>query len=99
MMDGEYVTDWHTNLPIQAAMADFVRQGMFARHLRRVRRVYRQRHERIAAALAGPLSAHLAAVPSAAGLHLSAMVRGTLRRRRPRPGPGGRRRGWPAFRK
>jgi GntR family transcriptional regulator/MocR family aminotransferase len=72
----KFLTDWHTSLPIQAAMADFVEQGMFARHLRRVRRVYRQRHERVAAALAGPLSAHLAAVPSAAGLHLSAMVRG-----------------------
>jgi GntR family transcriptional regulator/MocR family aminotransferase len=72
----KFLADWHTSLPIQAAMADFVEQGMFARHLRRVRRVYRQRHERIAAALAGPLSAHLAAVPSAAGLHLSAMVRG-----------------------
>jgi len=72
----KYVTDWHTSLPIQAAMADFMQQGMFARHLRRVRRVYRQRHEGIAAALAGPLSAHLAAVPSAAGLHMSALVRG-----------------------
>ena len=71
----KFLTDWHTNLPIQATMADFVEQGVFARHLRRVRRVYRQRHERIAAALAGPLSAHLLAVPSAAGLHLSAMVR------------------------
>jgi GntR family transcriptional regulator/MocR family aminotransferase len=72
----KFLTDWHTSLPIQAAMADFVEQGMFARHLRRVRRVYRQRHDSIAAALAGPLSAHFAAVPSAAGLHLSAMVRG-----------------------
>jgi GntR family transcriptional regulator/MocR family aminotransferase len=72
----KFLTDWHTGLPLQAAMADFVEQGMFARHLRRVRRVYRQRHERIAAALAGPLSAHLTVVPSTAGLHLSAMVRG-----------------------
>jgi GntR family transcriptional regulator/MocR family aminotransferase len=72
----KFLADWHTSLPIQAAMAAFLEQGMFARHLRRVRRVYRQRHERIAAALAGPLSAHLTAVPSAAGLHLSAMVRG-----------------------
>ncbi|KUL41703.1 hypothetical protein ADL15_03245 [Actinoplanes awajinensis subsp. mycoplanecinus] len=71
----KFLTDWHTGLPIQAAMADFVEQGVFARHLRRVRRVYRQRHERIAAALAGPLSAHFTAMPSTAGLHLSAMVR------------------------
>jgi len=73
----KFVTDWHTSLPIQAAMADFVEQGLFGRHLRRVRRVYRRRHERIATALAGPLSKYLTAVPSAAGLHLSATVRGT----------------------
>ncbi|WP_329101602.1 PLP-dependent aminotransferase family protein [Micromonospora sp. NBC_01699] len=72
----KFVTDWHTNLPIQAAMAEFIKQGMYAQHLRRVRRVYRQRHERITAALAGPLSAHLTAVPSSVGLHLSAIVRG-----------------------
>jgi GntR family transcriptional regulator / MocR family aminotransferase len=72
----KFLTDWHTSLPLQAAMADFVEQGMFARHLRRVRRVYRQRHHRLATALAGPLSAHLTVVPSATGLHLSAMVRG-----------------------
>jgi GntR family transcriptional regulator/MocR family aminotransferase len=75
MHAAKFLTDWHTSLPIQAAMSDFVEQGMYARHLRRVRRVYRQRHERIAAALAGPLSAHLTAVPSAVGLHLSAVVR------------------------
>ena len=73
----KFLTDWHTSLPIQAAMADFVEQGTFGRHLRRVRRVYRQRHERIEAGLAGPLSAYLTAVPSAAGLHLSATIRGT----------------------
>ena len=71
----KFLTDWHTSLPIQAAMAGFLEQGLFGRHLRRVRRVYRERHDRIAAALAGPLSAHLTAVPSAAGLHLSATVR------------------------
>jgi GntR family transcriptional regulator/MocR family aminotransferase len=71
----KFVTDWHTSLPIQAAMAAFVDQGMFARHLRRARRVYRKRHDRISAALSGPLSAHLEAVPAAAGLHLSAMAR------------------------
>jgi GntR family transcriptional regulator/MocR family aminotransferase len=72
----KFLADWHTGLPMQAAMADFMEQGLYARHLRRVRRVYRQRHQRIAAALAGPLSAHLAAIPSTAGLHLSAMLRG-----------------------
>ncbi|MBM2620538.1 PLP-dependent aminotransferase family protein [Actinoplanes sp. LDG1-06] len=72
----KFLTDWHTSLPIQAAMAGFIEQGMFERHLRRVRRVYRQRHDRIRAALAGPLSAHLTALPSMVGLQLSAMMRG-----------------------
>ncbi|GAB2571212.1 GntR family transcriptional regulator [Paractinoplanes abujensis] len=72
----KFLADWHTSLPPQAAMADFLAQGLYARHLRRVRRVYRQRHDRITAALAGPLAAHLTVVPSSAGLHLSALPRG-----------------------
>jgi GntR family transcriptional regulator/MocR family aminotransferase len=40
-----------------------------------VRSAYRQRHERIVAALEGPLSRWLELIPSAAGLHVSAYLR------------------------
>lgn len=31
----KYVTDWHTSLPLQGAMADFIGHGWFARHSER----------------------------------------------------------------
>jgi GntR family transcriptional regulator/MocR family aminotransferase len=71
----KFVTDWHTSLPNQAALAEFIEQGWLARHVRRVRNEYRQRHERIVAALEGPLSPWLELIPSAAGLHVSAYLR------------------------
>jgi DNA-binding transcriptional MocR family regulator len=33
----EFVEDWHTSLPIQAALAGFIDQGYLARHIRRMR--------------------------------------------------------------
>jgi GntR family transcriptional regulator/MocR family aminotransferase len=71
----KYVTDWHTSLPTQAALAAFIDQGHLARHIRKMRAIYSERHAMITEALAGPLSRHLALVPSAAGLHVSATAR------------------------
>jgi len=71
----KFVADWHTSLPTQAALAEFVDQGALGRHLRRVRGQYRLRHDRIAAALAGPLAPWLELIPSAAGLHVGAYFR------------------------
>ncbi|MDB5959542.1 MAG: PLP-dependent aminotransferase family protein, partial [Massilia sp.] len=55
----------------QMALADFLRSGQFARHLRRMRRLYRQRRDALVAAL----NRHLGAVASvhggSAGMHLS----------------------------
>jgi GntR family transcriptional regulator/MocR family aminotransferase len=71
----KFVTDWHTGLPVQAALAEFIETGGLTAHLRRVRREYRRRHDRIVTALAGPLSRWLDPIPSAAGLHVSAYLK------------------------
>lgn len=71
----KYVTDWHTSLPTQVALARFIDDGHLARHIRKMRAVYRQRHDVIKRGLAGRLSAHLTPIPSAAGLHISATAR------------------------
>lgn len=71
----KFVTDWHTNLPVQAALAEFIDHGGLARHIRQMRSVYRRRHELINEALAGPLAQWLEAVPASAGLHASAYLR------------------------
>ena len=48
---------------------------MLARHVRRMRAVYAERHRLVADALDGPLDRWLAPVHSAAGLHVTALLR------------------------
>ncbi len=71
----KYLTDWHTSLPLQAALARFIDNGLFARHVRRMRAVYRGRHELIVQTLERTFSEELAVVPSSVGLHVSALAR------------------------
>ncbi|GAA3210993.1 PLP-dependent aminotransferase family protein [Actinocorallia longicatena] len=66
----KYVTDWHVPLPEQAALAAFLTEGSFIRHVRRMRREYAVRRGLL---LAG-LPPELTPVPTAAGLHLSARL-------------------------
>lgn len=68
----KFLTDWHTAVPIQAAMAEFILEGHFARHVRRMRLVYEARHGLMNEILRVRFSSELQAVPSAAGLHISA---------------------------
>lgn len=68
----KYVTDWHTPLPTQAALARFIDDGHLARHIRKMRTIYRRRHDIVTQAISGPLSHRLTLLPSAVGLHVSA---------------------------
>jgi GntR family transcriptional regulator/MocR family aminotransferase len=71
----KFVTDWHTPTTIQAVLARFIEGGGFARHIRRVREVYRARHLMIVNGLTRDFADHLEVVPSAAGLHITATAR------------------------
>jgi GntR family transcriptional regulator/MocR family aminotransferase len=73
----KFVTDWHTALPTQAALAGFIDQGYLARHIRRMRRVYQERHQLVLDLLADRFSDLLKPLPSATGLHVTATVPGT----------------------
>ncbi|SDM74464.1 MocR-like pyridoxine biosynthesis transcription factor PdxR [Allokutzneria albata] len=66
----KYVSDWAGPMGTQAALARFIDDGLFARHIRRMRREYQARHDLLAAALPD----RLRLVPSAAGLHLTALA-------------------------
>jgi GntR family transcriptional regulator / MocR family aminotransferase len=68
-------TDWHTAIPMQAALAGFIETGAFARHIRRMRGVYQARHALVAETIAREFGDHLTLVPSEAGLHLAAVAR------------------------
>ncbi len=71
----KFLSDWHTWLPGQRALARFIDQGLYGRHVRQMRAVYQERHEHITDVLAREFAGHLDVVPSQAGLHLSAVAR------------------------
>jgi GntR family transcriptional regulator / MocR family aminotransferase len=73
--------DSHCDTITQHALADFIRDGHLARHVRRMRPVYAERREALQAGLRKELSDWLEPIPCEAGLHLAARVRD------PRQGP------------
>jgi GntR family transcriptional regulator / MocR family aminotransferase len=70
----KYVADWYTPLPTQLAMANFIDEGWFARHIRRMRGVYQVRNDLITEVLARQFAEHLTVIPSGVGLHVSAIA-------------------------
>jgi GntR family transcriptional regulator/MocR family aminotransferase len=73
----KYLADWSSPLVAQATLARFIEDGLFARHLRRMRMLYEQRHRVIVRQLNDAFGETIEIVPSAAGLHVTALLRGT----------------------
>jgi GntR family transcriptional regulator/MocR family aminotransferase len=69
--------DWHTNLPLQGALAEFLDSGGFARHVRRMRGIYARRSKALIRALKDHLSTEVEILPRALGLHLCVLGRPT----------------------
>ena len=69
----KYVSDWHSPLATQAALAHFIDEGLLARHIRRMRSEYESRHERVLQVLARQ-GGWLRPIESAAGMHLTALL-------------------------
>ncbi|WP_235582369.1 PLP-dependent aminotransferase family protein [Rhizobacter sp. Root16D2] len=67
--------NWHVPAVNQATLASFIAEGHLARHVRKMRALYAERHATLLEALQQHLPDRLAPVPSLAGLHLSAAVR------------------------
>jgi GntR family transcriptional regulator / MocR family aminotransferase len=72
----KHLADWHTAVATQGAVAHFIEDGLFAQHLRRMRRVYAERHHRVRSVLEAVAGDRLTALPSAGGLHLAVQLRG-----------------------
>jgi GntR family transcriptional regulator/MocR family aminotransferase len=70
------VTDWHTTVPLQAATELFMDDGLLAQHIRRMRRVYSERHELVQEILRRHFPDRLTPLPTVGGLHLTALLRG-----------------------
>ncbi|RJL35910.1 PLP-dependent aminotransferase family protein [Bailinhaonella thermotolerans] len=71
----KYVTDWNTAPHTQAALARFIDDGLLARHIRRARAEYETRHEVLTRVLRRDFTGLLDVVPSATGLHVTALAR------------------------
>jgi GntR family transcriptional regulator/MocR family aminotransferase len=69
----KFVADWHAPLPLQGAMARFLEEGHFARHVRRMRAIYQGRHELLTNILAREFP-EFRVIPTVAGLHVSAVT-------------------------
>ncbi|GIE75942.1 GntR family transcriptional regulator [Actinoplanes philippinensis] len=67
------IGDAHGQTAVQAALARFIDEGLFARHVRRAGRAYQDRHARVTAGLARIPA--LDVIPTAAGLHVTALLR------------------------
>jgi GntR family transcriptional regulator/MocR family aminotransferase len=72
----KFMADWHSPLITQRALARFIDDGDFARHVRRMNRIYHARHEKIVEILVRDFADLLEVIPSSAGLHISAFARG-----------------------
>ena len=60
---------------IQAAAAEFIDKGHFATHIRKAKRVYRERYQALAAGVARHLSDYLELIPTETGFHAMALFR------------------------
>ncbi len=59
----------------QAVLADFITEGHFARHLRKMRQLYRERRDALVEAIAAELGGELRVRDGQAGMHLAATLR------------------------
>lgn len=64
------LADWHSPSIEQAALADFIAEGHFARHVRRMRALYQERQEILLSAARRDLAGLLDVTAAEAGMHL-----------------------------
>ncbi|WP_454721050.1 MULTISPECIES: MocR-like pyridoxine biosynthesis transcription factor PdxR [Cupriavidus] len=69
------LSDWHSCTLTQTALAKFMLDGHFAKHLRRMHKEYAARRAALLAHLNGPLAPWFAACTPAAGIHMVARPR------------------------
>lgn len=67
--------DWHCAVPIQLAVASFIADGHLARHVRKMRDIYRARRECVLSLLKQDLHEWLEPLPSFCGMHVAAVTR------------------------
>jgi GntR family transcriptional regulator/MocR family aminotransferase len=67
--------DWHCPTPMQMGVARFIADGHLERHVRRMRRIYKERRALLLQLLGQQLPQWLAPIDSLYGLHIAAVAR------------------------
>lgn len=70
----KWLTDRHAPMLEQLGLADFLEEGHFERHVRRLRRLYQERRDAVLTAFARHLAGVAEPLPSESGLHLLARL-------------------------
>ena len=78
LLAAKQVADWHAPTLTQETLAAFIADGHLARHIRKMLSVYAKRRSALLEALARHGSDLLEPIPSEAGLHLAATIRGPI---------------------
>lgn len=71
----KHCADSHSDTITQSVLAEFIREGHLARHVRRMQAIYAERREILLDRLRGELGEWLQPIPSEAGMHLAARLR------------------------
>ena len=74
LREARRLAGWQSEAVTQLALRRLIDDGTFGRHLRRTRRLYRARHDRLLAAISRDLAPWLVSNPAAAGLHVAALA-------------------------
>jgi len=72
---GKSVIEGQSNIMNQAVAAEFIKQGHFARHIRRMRLLYKKAQDELVSLINLHLKNKLAPAPVEAGMHLVAWLR------------------------
>jgi GntR family transcriptional regulator/MocR family aminotransferase len=78
LIAAKQVADGHCPVLPQDTLAAFIADGHLARHIRKMRKVYTERHVALVDALARHCSERLHPIPAVAGVHLAAQLTGPL---------------------
>jgi len=70
--------DWHCSTPVQIGVARFISEGHLARHVRKMRTIYKRRRQLLLKILQEDLRAWLKPVPGVYGMHIAALSRSDL---------------------
>jgi GntR family transcriptional regulator / MocR family aminotransferase len=67
--------DWHCSTPLQTGVSAFIAEGHLARHVRKMRQIYKKRRQLLHELLKRDFADWLEPIPSIYGMHVAAWAR------------------------